>query len=334
MKKILLSFLILSTSISFSGGFSFPNVEYSYARLYLFNTQPPGEEYFYDFDIYKNGRYANSKIGNGWEVSTDMVQKMNSIFRLGVDAMVMGLSSCYIPRHGIIFFDKIGNPVASISACFECERISFWSSEPLPPFKEKFSKKAGELAQKQFADLIVLLESNKIPVFKSEPEYGQFSDDDSLYSCKGEIIFDFKEEDAFNGGKFTSGGRFAVADVKSWLLPNSNYQLKQTTDTIYIRRGEEREQVVFTSLNNKGGTQFSFSSAKDDAYLTQANINNSAIILPNGISVGMSLEQVQNSFSLWDGIANPASIIASYPHLSIRYFIEKRTLVRIELVFS
>lgn len=328
MKTILISFLILTATFSFAGGFIFPNVEYSYARLYLLNTQPPTDDHFYDFDVYKDGKYAYSKIGNGWEVSDELVQKMNGIFRLGVDAMVMGLSSCYIPRHGIIFFDDLGKPVASFTACFECERISFWSSVPLPTFKSKYSEKSAKIAEKQFDDLIVMLESYKIPVFKQEPEYSQFSDDDSLYSCNGEIIFDYNIDTDFSLGKFT------IAEIKSWLIPNSNFYLKEKTDTIYVRPDTDGRDLIYKKLVAKGGTEFYFSSDKEDAILTEANITNPSIILPNGVSVGMCLDQVQASMGVYDGIAYPSSIIAVYPHLSIRYFIERRTLVKIELVFS
>lgn len=328
MKKILLSFLILTATFSFAGGFIFPNVEYSYARLYLFNTQPPTDNHFYDFDIYRDGKYAYSKIGNGWEVSDELVQKMNGVFRIGVDVMVMGLTGCYIPRHGIIFFDDLGKPVASFTACFECERIGFWSSVPLPTFKGKYSEKSAKIAEKQFDDLIVILESYKIPVFKQEPEYSQFADDDSLYSCDGEIIFDYKEDTDFTKGKFKT------TDAKSWILKTSNFHLNESIDTIY-RRNPDRDgaNTPYTKLSHKGGTEFGFWPITDGA-LIAANINNPAIVLPNGVSVGMSLEQVQASIGVYDGIAYPSSIIAVYPHLSIRYFIERRTLVRIELVFS
>jgi len=327
MKNIIVYYFAFMSTFSFAGGFIFPNVEYSYARLYLFNTQPPTEEYFYDFDIYKDGKYANSKIGNGWEVSDQLVQKMNGIFRLGVDAMAMGLSSCYIPRHGIIFFDHVGKPVASFSACFECERIGFWSSIPLAPFKTKYNEKSAKLAEKQFDDLILLLESNKIPVFKMEPEYSQFADDDSLYSCDGEIIFDYKEDTDFTKGKFKT------ADVQAWVLKNSNFYLKESIDSFYRKPNQDGVNTPYTKLSAKGGTEFGFWPISEGA-LIAAGINNSSIILPNGVSVGMSLDQVQASMGVYDGIAYPSSIIAVYPHLSIRYFIERRTLVKIELVFS
>src|SRR5687768_15454678 len=127
MKKLLLCYLIFTCVTTFAGGFTFPNVAYSYAKTYLFNTGEEADRTMPEFSIYRNGVYALSKAGNGWDFTTEMNAQMNVLFKQGVDAMATGLSSCYTPRHGIIYFDKTGKPVASISICFECQRITFWS---------------------------------------------------------------------------------------------------------------------------------------------------------------------------------------------------------------
>ena len=132
MKKIFFLYLAITFSTVYAGGFMFPNVEYSYARLYLLNANEDSEKTRPDHYIYADGVYAASKLGNGWEFSEQHNAQLNSVFRLGVDAMVTGLSSCYIPRHGIIYYDHIGKPVASLSICFECQRIQFWSTQKLP----------------------------------------------------------------------------------------------------------------------------------------------------------------------------------------------------------
>ncbi|MBK9591659.1 MAG: hypothetical protein IPO32_09185 [Crocinitomicaceae bacterium] len=118
MKKTLFLYFAIVCSTSFAGGFMFPNVEYDYAKVYLFNANEKAETDKPEFSVYMNDVYAKSKIGNGFDFSEQMNAQLNSIFRLGVDRMVAGLAGCYIPRHGIIYFDSTGKTVASISFCF------------------------------------------------------------------------------------------------------------------------------------------------------------------------------------------------------------------------
>ena len=330
MKKTLLLTLLFCCAASYGGkkGFVFPNVEYSSAKLYLFNTvPPPTREYFYDFHIYYKGLYANSKIGDGWDVSKEMIAKLNAIFSGGVDALVSGLSSCYIPRHGIIFFDDKGKPVASFSACFECQRINFWSSVPLPEFDDQLSGKAVKYAERQFDEMIALLEDNGIPVYDSEPQYGELAKNDERFADNGEMILNFSQDNALSAGKYT------VADVKKWAIENYHFNLKQDTVTEKSAITDGAEHVYIT-LADKGGTTFKFSGNDSEAVLIEAAINNSSIVLPNGVSVGMSTEQVQASFDVWDGIAWPASIVVTYPFMTIRYKIHQHTLKKIEIVFA
>lgn len=324
--KFVLTLLFFTTVLAAkSGGFIFPNVEFSYARLYLFNTEKPSDEHFYDFNIYKDGIYANSKIGNGWEVSQEMTIKMTSIFRTGVDLLVNGLSGCYIPRHGIIYFDQTGTPVASFSVCFECDRIGFWSSQPLAPFKEitkEAPKKSIDAAEKQMLDLTNLFQANGVPVLTTEDEYYSYGNSNDLFKVDGEMIFDYSKTNRVS--KFEKA--YTKDMVKNWVIKNSHLQLHEKTST------DKEKNYNYSVLEAKGGTWFSFSSDQNDAHLIEANITCSAIKLPNGVSVGMSLEDVQATFDVWDGNAYPASIIVSYEHFTIRYTIKKRTLTQIQIV--
>ena len=328
--KFIFTSLMFASLIAKSGGFIFPNVEYSYAKLYLFNTEKPSAEYFYDFNIYKDGIYANSKIGNGWEVSQDMNNQLNSILRTGVDLLVAGLSGCYIPRHGIIYFDAKGTPVASMSACFECDRISFWSSQALPPAKEitkEATKKELASAEKQIASMINLLEKNGIPVFESELEYSDYAKTNEQYKVDGEMIFDYTKTNY--PSKFEKA--YTKEMVSKWQIPGAYLRLSETFATDF-KDEQKKSPYNFMKLVDQGGTWFSFSSDQKDAIMVEAYINNSGIRLPNGLSVGMSLEDVQGSFELWDGNAYPASIIVTYQNFIIRYSVENRTLTQIHIV--
>lgn len=326
MKPILITLILALAGHLHAGSFTFPNVEYSYARVYLFNT---GEEAARDrpeFSIYREGIYAASKLGDGWEFSAELNSQMNAIFAKGVDMLAAGLSGCYIPRHGIIYFDKTGKPVASASICFECQRIVFWSIQKLPEFSTNLSEKEIPRAEKQMAELENLLVKNNIPVFKNTAQYTDLiAKADSSYSNNGEIIFDYTKTSAF-GQRYVS-----VTEFKSWIL-NPDFKLKESTETTFSQREGDTHSWDYLVLTSNSGTKITFSGTTVESALQEVVIRDPEIRLPNGISVGMSLEQVQNTFVVWDGIAWPASIVVNYKDANLRYKFKNRTLVEIELV--
>lgn len=332
MKKFLISIFLLSAITVKAGQFIFPNVEYAYARVYLFNTNEGAGTNRPEFSVFYKGVYAKSKLGEGWDFTEKMNMEMNTIFRYGTDMMQNGLSGCYIPRHGIIYFDKTGNPVASVSICFECQRIHFWSTKPLPEPSTSGSDKKIKQAEKQFADLEALFTKYGIPVFKNTPEYKiHVQKNDSLYSNNGEIIFDYTNAEI--GFK-----KVQIEDFKKWIV-KEDFRLREGKETAFSHREGDTTSWTFPVLTDNQGTKISFNELYIPGVdlaavpvLTEASIVNPEIKLPNGISVGMSLNQVQSTFMVWDGIAYPASIIVNYKDANVRYVFEKRTLIRIELV--
>src|SRR5690606_5966746 len=97
---------------------------------------------------------------------------------------------------------------------------------PLPKFKEITSEKNTKKTEQQFADLVTLLEQYKIPIFNIEPEYAQLADDDSLYSCVGEMFFDYTTTRAFGDTKLTS------TEIKKWII-NPDFRLTEKTETTF-----------------------------------------------------------------------------------------------------
>lgn len=328
MKNLVLLFLLLSSGLSFSGGFIFPNVEYDHARVYLFNTNKEAETKKPDFSVYQDGIFAYSKVGNGWEFTDQMNSEMNAIFKTGVDMLVSGLSGCYIPRHGIIYYDKVGKPVASLSICFECQRIYFWSSQKLPVFPSKVSEKQIPKAEKQMIDLETLFTRNTIPVYKQTDSYMEFTKTQKdLYENLGEIMFDYTRTPAFSKNDFT------VSDVTSWVR-GTQMKFKVSNETRFSQREGDTQSWDYTILlsNQNTTTKILFTDTTAQATLTEATIVDPEIKLPNGISTGMSLDNVQSTFQVWDGIAWPASIVVNYSDATLRYLFDHRTLYKIELV--
>ncbi|MBK9192102.1 MAG: hypothetical protein IPM77_11645 [Crocinitomicaceae bacterium] len=333
MNKLVFFYFLITYNIVNAGGFVFPNVPYEYGRVYLFNTTEGAETNRPEFSIYYNGVYAKSKVGEGWKFTKDMNSDLIiQVLRYGTDMMQNGLSGCYIPRHGIIYFDQIGNPVASLSICFECQRIHFWSTEPLPEPSTSSSEKKIIQTEKQFADLEALFTKFGIPVFKNTPEYAvHIQKNDSLYSSNGEIIFDYTNAEI----GFT---KVSVSEFQKWII-KEGFRLRESKETAFAHREGDTTSWTYPVLSDNQGTKISFNelySIGEDTpkspVLTEASIVNPEIKLPNGISVGMSLSQVQSIFQVWDGIAYPASIVVNYKNANVRYLFEKRTLVRIELV--
>jgi hypothetical protein len=172
-----------------------------------------------------------------------------------------------------------------------------------------------------------LFMKNGIPVFEKTSDYiAHLQTADSIYSNNGEIIFDYTSMSAFNQKTFTTD------DVKKW-IQNSNFRFKEETETHHSQREGDTTSWHYPTLYSGDGTHIIFSNlSEQNPAMTEASILNPNLKLPNGISVGMSLDQIQASFQVWDGIAYPSSIIVNYADANIRYVFESRTLRRIELV--
>lgn len=328
MKSSFLFFFLILSLKTFAGGFYFPNVEYEYAKLYLFNSGENAHRERPEYSVYRNGYYAVSKVGNGWTFTQEMNTKMNSIFRTGVNGMVAGMSGCYIPRHGIVYFNWDNEPVASISICFECQRMVLWSSKDLPDFPDMVSEKEVAKAEQQFLQLEKLFTEFEFPVMKNPYEYNAyFRDNDSNFACKGEMIFDFKETEFFAGATPT------ISTFKK-MVPD-DFRFNEETRTAYeFNEKRDSTAIIYSVYSTKQKSEFVFSSNHPDAKLTTATILNPEIKLPNGVSLGMSLEQIQITFNVWDGPAFPSSIIVNYKDAVIRYIFEQQTLRRIEVAIG
>lgn len=326
MKKTLTFPIILLSFTSFSGGFRFPNVNYAYAKLYLMNVNIDGGAFYADYDVFRDGLYANTKVGDGIDLPSEMLDKIHNVMKTGVDELIYGLGKCYIPRHGIIYFDKLGTPVASLSICFECDRISLWSVHEYPEFKDPEKANNWKKAENQMADLKSIMKEYEMPVFNVELEYANYIANDSSLTQIGET---FIKDPALDSLYFK---KYSIEEIKRWVHRKARrFDLKQTAETKITAGGEE---WTYPQLRDERGTRFIFSFDEENPYLVEADINNSAIILPNGVSVGMSLEDVLVTFPVYDGLAWPEKITVSGEKLELEYYFKRRTLVRIKVRVS
>ena len=324
MKNLIIAFTLVFTTQLFAGGFRWPNVEYDYAKLYLFNVNLDSPENF-SWHVYQDGVFAASKIGEGKLVDQKDLDQLHNIMIPGVNELLMGLSKCYTPRHGIIYYDKTGKPVASFSICLECEKISLWDIKtgafPVSSSNQFDMKKT----EKQIESITKFIKSQDFPVFERPEEYIAYIKDREDLKNNGAMFMQLDENDSMSLKKFS------IEDVQSWQVEVFHaHKLKQTEETKITVGGDKWS---YQQLSNEK-SRFIFSFDQDNPYLVEATIQNDNIILPNGVSVGMSLDDVMNTFPIYDGIAWPAQIQLKNDHLTLDYFFENRTLVKIKLQFS
>lgn len=319
MKAIFLLFTLILGSATYAGGFRFPNQSYSYAKLYLFNTHH--ERGRPDQHIYKNGIYAKTKVGNGYAVNEDLISKMNSIFKHGVDEIWGGLAKCSTPRHGIIFYNLKHQAIASISICFECDRVNFWSSVEMHSNLD-YDKYDIDKAEKQMEDLKALFKANKMHVYDDKKDYKTYVDNNPNYKNYGTMNIKNTDLDSTFGKKLT------IKEIKTWA--DGNFRFKR--DTVEkMTMSDSYYFYEYTSISKNDNTKFILSGTDEDSYLIQAEIYGQSVRLPNGVQVGMSLDDVMATFPVYDGISYPEKITISGEKYKLEYSFKNQTLVKVML---
>lgn len=277
MKQFTLLLLLLVGLSAKSNSFTFPNVEFSYAKLYFFNLKLDKPSSM-DFSIYDNGVYAASKLGTGVVLSKTFHDKVENALKNGVEELVMGLGKCYMPRHGIIYYDENNIPVASLSVCFECDRISLWSKAPLR-VKQDVANFDFEKAEKQIAELQKIFQAEKIPVYTSP------ADEYKYWSALKKDTTDTKPNVLLISDSTALPQIPALIrkmDLEKWLSSNAGTTYHGGIDTTTNSAGSTIGQM---RLNYEKNTFFKF----DGSNLYYGEIGSPKILLPHGISIGMSV---------------------------------------------
>lgn len=278
MKQFTLLLLLLVGLSAKSASFTFPNVEFSYAKLYFFNLKldkPSGM----DFAIYDKGVYAASKLGTGLILSKSFLDKVENTLKNGVEELVMGLGKCYMPRHGIIYYDENNMPVASLSVCFECDRISLWSKTPLR-VKQDVANFDFDKAEKQIAELQKIFRDEKIPVYTSP------ADEHKYWNAFKTDTTDIKPNVLLISDSTALPKIPAVIrkmDLEEWLSSNAGTTYHGGIDT--TTSNEAGSKIGQMRLNYEKNTFFKF----DGSNVYYGEIGSPKILLPDGISIGMSV---------------------------------------------
>lgn len=121
MKRFLFLLCISCYSITISAkSFLFPDVKYSYAKVYYFNVLDSEKSRPTSYIYTQSEGFAEGSFLSDILLSKESISEISKVLSKGVDGLLLGLSGCFVPRHGIVFFDEKDIPVASISICFEC----------------------------------------------------------------------------------------------------------------------------------------------------------------------------------------------------------------------
>jgi hypothetical protein len=321
MKSLLLSIILFTSVTSFAGGYRFPNQQYAYAQMHLFNTHY--ESGRPDLHIYKNGVYAQSKIGNGIWLNEKFLTKLSSIFSRGIDEIWMGLSKCTVPRHGIIYYNYDNEPIASVSMCFECQQVNFWSSKDMNHTTD-YDKMDLKKAEQQINDLKKLVQTTSIKVFEESKDYKAYVDNDD--KLKNEGTMEIKDYDLDS----LLGHKIMMTEVKGWIKGPLRFE-RDTLEKMTFRESYYFYKYASTVKNDN--TNFLVSGTEEDSHLIQAEIYSPFVILPNGISVGMSTNDVVGLYPV------PTTEVPNYPekltvsgeNSKIEYTFKNQTLVKIIL---
>lgn len=98
-------------------------------------------EYFRESTIMlDNSQLDTTHIGNSFELCQDQFEYLFDL--LYNSEISSSRSACYNPRHGIIFYNSIGEICGYIEICFECTQMYSFPETPNlgPPESEKFEE--------------------------------------------------------------------------------------------------------------------------------------------------------------------------------------------------
>lgn len=288
MRKVLVfsSIFLLSSLLSFAGKSStWPNVKYSYAMVYLYNIDG---ELHGKHQILKDGKLDKTVQGEGKKLSNEQLEKLDGIFSSGaaIDELLNGLSGCYIPRHGIVYYDEKNKPVASMSICFECEGIRFYTPDyprnhyaSTPALIKKAEEKLQEI--KSIVSELGFKTDFKMAQIQNEENFG------SMYFTSNKAI------DSIFPAKIT------IDNFRTFLSDTNDLSIKE-----HIKYTHGGDKYYFHTIT-KGNSIMEFSGSDEMTTLSTADVQWTDVQICKNISIGMRLEDVQSLMPVYDGIAYP-----------------------------
>ena len=291
----------------------FPGVEYAYVKAYLYNISDEPRRRRPDYHIMKNGTWAASKLGDGVIVPDKTVHRFNEILSTDIRLLSQGLASCFIPRHGIVYFDRDHRPVATVSICFECQGIRVYPKPRVKPL-EAASPKHIKRAEKKLDQLEKLIRGIALPVFGRKAGYLRYLKSDPDYISEGSATLkDVRFFRRLLGTQPTyqrlktkrgrRGRRFSAFSVLPW-PPLTAFNNGHTWG-IY----DERTQVLYG-----------------------VTIRDPGVRLGSNLSVGSSFKDLKNHLKDYDGPHSPARVtVQGTGGYAARFHFKFQALQRIDI---
>jgi hypothetical protein len=330
MRTLLICLLTLLLSNLYAG-FHFPDEDFAYAKIYYFNTgELDGKP---DTHIYtKEDGWAKSMVDIEKISSKALTSNIEKLFLYGADGLLTGLSKCFIPRHGVVYFDDKDQPVASFSICFECQAVRMWtkSTGVIHPKSGGSESRAAQ----QITTLRKFILNEEIIVSEDPSDYP------TQNSFLDKLVEKSMEKAAATEPRLTNEHRSITYDmtelderiVKATYNDVWNWNTVDTfseyTNTEYSAGGEKYE---FIELHVEGGTSFYFDGPGTNAQLVEATILYEHIVLPNGLQVGSPLEDVLDQFGIYNGPMEPGIVIYRTEFQSIQYHIIDKKVWKIKI---
>jgi hypothetical protein len=291
----LLLAILVNVNLTLAGGSNWPGIKYSYAKVYLYNVDGNLRG---NHQILKEGKLDKTIQGEGKKLTHEQTSKLDKIFASGpaIDELVNGLSGCYIPRHAIVYYNEKDEPVASMSICFECEGIRFYSPS-YPRNAYASTEKLVKKAQEKLKEIKAIVESIGM---KTDFKYTEKAEvkDTILIQNRGTMnITDNRAIDSIFPAKITFENY-----IKECMLDTIGMTIEK--DEKYTYGGDK---YVFITVM-KGNSSFYFSGTDENPSLETASISWTDVQFSKKLKIGMSLDEIMSFMMVYDGISNPEEL--------------------------
>ena len=289
----------------------FPGVEYTYVKAYMLNLG----KHTMEGHIFDGRAWARSKIGDGVTVDPKLVESFNQVVSRDMKPLLAGLSKCFIPRHGLVYYDSEHKPVASITICFECEGLRLYPKTQKPSWDPPPSERDVKRAFKYLARLKYLMGQVGFPVYERRAQYVEYLKNSAAYKSGGTVELKLPGwyQNVFGPTPSLTAVKSALARIKLPLLP----PVVRPTDGPVSYSSEGVTAIV----------------DRTSSKLLRAAITTPEFRLQNGVSVGLSWLDFKRSLGAYEGPENPktVTITGARAEYLVRLKFNERTLRRIEI---
>ncbi len=294
----------------------FPGVRYTYVKAYMLNTKKSTGRP--DLDIWKEDRYAFSKMGDGIQLDEDQLKALGKITSQDMSTLHAGLSKCFFPRHGLVFFNDAHEPVASISICFECEKINLFPNT-FSGTTEEFDRKK---AYKQLQSFNKLISDIGFPIYEKSWEYEKLHENpEYMQEGEAELVNEMFAHRLFKNPPFSF-------EVKP------KVKISRTSRVIERKKEKTDDQgKSYTILEH------TFYSSRLEYRMGEAHweleflfLQDPGFVFDNGVQIGMSQESFIEKLPNYEGPEHPEKIVVKDPEgeREFTFIFEERTLRRVE----